>query len=191
MASRLARARRGADVHGGEFLRLQCGVDGRHVLLLKTRHQDVHRPLRSALEQQKGGIGVAVHERHPDRPEAVERVTRVDVRATVEQELDHLDLALVGGKEQRRGLVAIAGIDVGAGLERFGGATNVAGACGGPEFLDGRGGLRRWGGRLLRALKQKAECQRQREASLHGKKIRHAPAPGSTAAAALSALLEL
>ena len=70
-----------------------------------------------------------------DRSELVEGVNRVDVRATVEQELDHLDVAAVGCKEQGRRLVAIAGIDVGAGVEGLGDARGIPRAGGRPQFF--------------------------------------------------------
>ena len=70
-----------------------------------------------------------------DRAEFIEGVDGVDVGAAVQQPLDHLGMAAVGGEEQRGGLVPIAGVDVGPLVERLGDPRDVSRPRGRPELL--------------------------------------------------------
>jgi hypothetical protein len=112
----------------------QCLVSGRRCL-----REYLAAALRPSFEQQHHGGRVVVHRGHHERTELVKRVHHVDVRAALQQELDHLDMALVGGKEERCRLVAVTGVDVGAAIQRLGDACDVTRSCSIPELFVERG----------------------------------------------------
>ena len=116
--------------------------DERHVAALDRLRKDAGRALRPALEQQRHDVGMVVHHRHVDGAHLVEGVLGVDVGAAGDQQLDDLDVALVGGEGQRRCAVARFRVDVGAFVERRRDPGRVPGARRGPQlFGDRRGRL--------------------------------------------------
>ena len=117
---------------------------------------------------------MAVLSGHVDRAGFVESVLDVDVRPTLDEELDDIDVALVGGGYERGCSVAVAGVDVGPLVERPGDARKVAGARGVEQLVVERalpGGLRR---RLVRGglrTEAQGDCEQKGQSDHDGRRI--------------------
>ena len=84
---------------------------------------------------------MVVHQRQIDGAETVERVGGVDVSAALDEQPHDLEMALVRGKHQRRGVVACLGIDGDTGIEDLRDPRPVAGARGVEQRVGGCPGL--------------------------------------------------
>ena len=164
----LGAGQRGTDVRSRQLRGCERGRDERHVAALDRLRQDAGRALRSALEQQRHDGRMVVHHRHVDGAHLVEGVLRVDVGAAGDQQLDDLEVPLVGGERQRRRAVARLRVDVGPLVERRRDARGVPGARRGPELLCGgsaRAPVERWmpGWRAPRHQRQRQQEDRDRQ----------------------------
>ena len=143
----LGACERRAEVGERQLRRCEGDRDERHVAALDRLLEDAGRALGPALEEQRHDRGLVVHHRHVDGAHLVEGVLGVDVGAAGDEQLDDLEVALVGGEGQRGRAVACLRVHVGPLVECRRDLGRVPGARRRPQILaDGAGD---WRSRLL------------------------------------------